>query len=704
MEVMALSVRLKEEGASTVKSAIDKLKGSMKDLNLTSVLAGAGLGVLVKQAVDMADQMRLLEGRLKLVTNSASELQVVQDALRESANRTRSDYAASVELFARVARSTRDLGIAQQDLLRFTELTQMAIKTSGATSVEASAALIQLSQGLAAGALRGDEFRSVMEQIPAVAQAIAAGMGITIGELRAMSMQGELTAQQVIDAILKMEKTIRGDFASAPVTVADAFVVLRNQVRDTLAEIDAATGATSALAQVIGKIGPAVAAFGSAIADIVRMLRELQPLIIAFGAAWAAVKLPMLVSLVGALGTTVFALAGRLSIATVAQNALNVAMNMNPVGVLITGFGALTAIVLGFADATRRAAEARDEEIANSEAYKNALAAAAQRRKDLMAVEEQAAEQQKANDAAQAGRQDDLIKLATLTRLNGSELRELISAEAGYATALQMGTLPLNQRIVALEKQRELQDAILSAQERMMATRTAGLGAGAGSTVVAPLSVTPKVTLNLPQRGGLFDPAVLAEAQAAVNESAAQLRDTLATSLGNSIGDGIAAGFERGFATGRIGEGFKALAGTLLSGLGSAMIQFGMAGKGFATLIAKFKAAAGSLNAPATIAASLALIAGGAALKGVAQAAFGGMGGGGGGGSAMVTPVTPFGIPMTGQGSTNQIIFGQTSATTAAGMTPRSATNVTIIGPDDPKAQRAIEELIRKGQTRGTLG
>ena len=66
-------------------------------------------------------------------------------------------------------------------------------------------------------------------------------------------------------------------------------------------------------------------------------------------------------------------------------------------------------------------------------------------------------------------------------------------------------------------------------------------------------------------------------------------------------------------------------------------------------------------------------------------------------------PVTPFGNPMQGDGNVTRLVFGQTSATTAAGMTPRSATNVTIIGPDDPKAQRAIQELITKGNTRGTL-
>ena len=202
-----------------------------------------------------------------------------------------------------------------------------------------------------------------------------------------------------------------------------------------------------------------------------------------------------------------------------------------------------------------------------------------------------------------------------------------------------------------------------------------------------------------PQIQSLTGGATAAAAQE-VLQLEQQLRETFAESIGNSIGDGIAAGFERGLATGKIGEGFKALAGTMLSGLGSAMIQFGQASLIAGEFMDKIKNALAEMSPKKAIAYSLLMIAAGGALRGVASRAFGGMGGGGG---IPVTPTTQFGIPMTATGPT-QLIFGATSATTAAGMTPRQAVNVTLIGPNDPTAQRAMQELLRNANQRGTLG
>jgi hypothetical protein len=113
----------------------------------------------------------------------------------------------------------------------------------------------------------------------------------------------------------------------------------------------------------------------------------------------------------------------------------------------------------------------------------------------------------------------------------------------------------------------------------------------------------------------------------------------------------------------------------------------------------KIQTALASFLPGGAIAASIAMIGLGAALKGTARAAFGGGSRGGGAASSIVS----FGGGMS-SGQTTQIIFGATSATTAAGMQPRSATNVTIIGPNDPTAQRAMQELLAKANSRGRVG
>lgn len=832
MEVMALSVRLKEEGASTVKSAIDKLKGSMKDLNLTSILAGAGLGVLVKQAIDMADQMRLLEGRLKLVTSSTAELQSVQDALRDSANRTRSDYAASVELFARVARSTRDLGIAQQDLLRFTELTQMAIKTSGATSVEASAALIQLSQGLAAGALRGDEFRSVMEQIPAVAQAIAAGMGITIGELRAMSMQGELTAQQVIDAVLKMDATIRGDFASAPVTVADSFVVLKNAIREALGEINTATGATSSLASSITTLGKVVGSVASNIDGIIIAAKALG---IALLAPFAAQAVAAITGYIGkmqlmiatqrqtiamarleataaantaraliAKGASADAVSAAQLRATITARNLNLQTSLlsrtmltattvakglwtaigGPIGAIIIGIAAVSAAFDKFLNKVEEEAEAVDK--ASESNLDNAAALwLVQRRTNeranadenaglsVRALSDKVAEltrreailgQELANtngdlvgqkvvqealdateksltsatealaraqaDAAEQVKEyrDNLAKLAGMTRLTGREHEALINAERAVAAELAKGEIPLARRIELLTQQKNLQDAIAE-QLSMSMVKAFALSDAAmkkiSDTAQGYYERIKKLREELAKeeakaarkreeervaRVGISAdiPSPIApedlfkNMRDPIREQAAQLaidiQSTLADSVANSIQDGLTAGIMAAVSSGRIADAWKAMSQAIIQNMASAMVKIALAAIKFGTLMEKIRTfmIANPALAVASAAAMLAFAYANGGKSGPANQSFsGGMGGGG-------YTVAGAGVP-TNNGVT-RTVFGPTSATTAAGMTPRQAMNITIIGPDDPSAQRAIQELIRKGQTRGNLG
>jgi hypothetical protein len=317
-----------------------------------------------------------------------------------------------------------------------------------------------------------------------------------------------------------------------------------------------------------------------------------------------------------------------------------------------------------------------------------------------------AATQTATQTAAEAvsARAAQLVELAKLQILSATQTDALRAQEVSLNAALASGNLTVEQRIERLKELQAVTDALVASEakrtsgERLRAELDrdiANRGATRiGSTVTGPMNA-PGAGLRLPSPKPLFDAA--ADAAKQIED---QLRETFANAVGNSIGDGIAAGFERGFATGKIGEGFKALAGTMLAGLGSAMIQFGQASLVASQFMQRIKDSLAAMSPKGAIIASLAMIAAGGALRGVASRAFGGMGGGGG---IPVTPTTQFGIPM-GQNAPTQLIFGATSATTAAGMTPRQAINVTIIGPNDPTAQRAMQELMRNANQRGTLG
>lgn len=179
-----------------------------------------------------------------------------------------------------------------------------------------------------------------------------------------------------------------------------------------------------------------------------------------------------------------------------------------------------------------------------------------------------------------------------------------------------------------------------------------------------------------------------------------ELPQMIVQAIASGIADGLTSGFEAAFSGGGLSGGFEALTASLLGGLGSMLISFGTASLLASKQMMAIKASLAALDPTTSAAAAIGMIALGAALKGAAQAAFGGGAGGGGGGSyGRFTGGGMSAIP------TAQLIFGATSATTAAGMSPRAA-NMTfnVIGPRDPQAQRTIQELLNKANSRGTVG
>jgi lambda family phage tail tape measure protein len=213
---------------------------------------------IVKDVIKIADTMKLLDGRLKLVTDSQKEFTEAQDELFRIANDTRNALEGTVSLYTRMARAAESTGKSQEEMLQVTESINKALTVSGAEASSAQAALIQLSQGLAANALRGEEMNSILEQTPRVAQLIADGLGKTTAQLRDMGKAGELTADKVITAILSQKQAIDREFSVMPKTVGQAITVMTNHIQKFIAEFDKATGSSAAIAAGIDKITAAI--------------------------------------------------------------------------------------------------------------------------------------------------------------------------------------------------------------------------------------------------------------------------------------------------------------------------------------------------------------------------------------------------------------------------------------------------------------
>lgn len=240
-------------GARAVERSLDRVEqraDRTREL-LSRAFAFIGVGAGIQQLTTLVNTFDNLQNRLRTVTNSTSELAAVNQELFEISQRTRSSFEGSVELFARVARSTQRLGVSQQQTLQFTESLNQAILLSGATAQEAQAGLIQLSQGLASGALRGDELRSVLEQLPEVADVIAQSLNVTRGELRELGAQGQITAQVVLDAFAQASDDLQARFDQLVPTIDQAFTVLRNNFLQLIGGFSQSIGLSRTLSQAI---------------------------------------------------------------------------------------------------------------------------------------------------------------------------------------------------------------------------------------------------------------------------------------------------------------------------------------------------------------------------------------------------------------------------------------------------------------------
>lgn len=275
---------------------------------LSSAVALAGIGLGAAALLNMADTATNLTNRLRIVTGSAEELAEVQSKLLGISNDTRSSLEGTVTLYSRVAQSTKDLGLSQEQTLQLTENINKAFVISGASATEANAAIIQLSQGLASGVLRGDEFNSVMEQAPELANIMTKALGVTRGELREMAGQGKLTAQTVIDAMLGASESLDAGFGKTVPTLSQAFTVLQNNTISWLQSLDQATGITSFFAQLImllaNNIGEIAAVMGPAL-----FLYSFSKAVQLATTAWASLNAIILANPIVALITAITAVA-----------------------------------------------------------------------------------------------------------------------------------------------------------------------------------------------------------------------------------------------------------------------------------------------------------------------------------------------------------------------------------------------------------
>lgn len=235
-------------------------------------MAAVGAAAAAKHIAELADAWTNLTSKLRLVSTSESAAVSVREQLYTLSQKTRSELASTSELYTRLTRSTTDLNLSEQQRLRITETINKAYKISGATTQEAAGSIVQLSQALAAGALRGEEFNSVNEQAPLLLDLVARSMGKTRGELKQLASDGQISARMMTTAFLNGGADIDRQFGQMAVTIGGALTQLGNAWQKWVGEASDVTGAASLVA--------------GAIAGLSKHLNELIYTVTVFATAW----------------------------------------------------------------------------------------------------------------------------------------------------------------------------------------------------------------------------------------------------------------------------------------------------------------------------------------------------------------------------------------------------------------------------------
>lgn len=219
-------------------------------------LAVAMLGIgSVKQLSGIADEWTTVNNRLKLVIDSTAELTQVRSQLIASANKTGQSLGTVAELYNKLAMSQNQIGISGSKLLKLTDTINKAMVIGGGSAESQAAALVQLSQAFASGTLRGEELNSVLEQAPGLAQTIAKGLGVTVGQLRTLAAEGKLTSEAVANAILKQSTAVDAQFGKMDKTIGQSVTTLKNQVMTFVGALNETTGASQKAGAVLEWLG-----------------------------------------------------------------------------------------------------------------------------------------------------------------------------------------------------------------------------------------------------------------------------------------------------------------------------------------------------------------------------------------------------------------------------------------------------------------
>lgn len=247
-------------------TGIDKSKFAISKLG--AAMAALGIGFGASELASIADEYSNIASRINIAVGETGNFEGAMEGVKSVALATNSNLSATTMLFTKINDAGKELGLTQKQSLDLTETINKAMQLGGGAASANEAAIIQLTQALQSGVLRGDEFNSIMEQAPGISKALAASLGVTTGELRAMAGEGKLSAQTVITALQDQSAAIATEYDKLPTTVDKALQNIRTQWMVLIGEFNQDSGATSKVVEWLGVLEDNMALLDTVLADV----------------------------------------------------------------------------------------------------------------------------------------------------------------------------------------------------------------------------------------------------------------------------------------------------------------------------------------------------------------------------------------------------------------------------------------------------
>ncbi|HCS07721.1 MAG TPA: hypothetical protein DIW67_11365 [Pseudomonas sp.] len=462
-----------------------------------SAFAALGAGQVAREVIRLTDAFKSMQGSLALVSASTGAASQAFSELLGMANNTGSSLESTVALYTRLANATKGVGYSQEQLLNVTDAINKAFVVSGATAQEASNAAIQLSQGLAAGALRGEELNSVMEQGPRITRALADYLGVTNGQIRAMAVEGKITAEVVTNALLRSLSSLNEELDRMPRRFEQASTALKNNFLAAVGQvdIDPLISSVDALATSLAdpKVIDGIQSIATGIGQVVAVGGAGLKTVVSNTDALMAITGAYAVKVGVGLANSLFVSAKARLVDLAATNQQIIASKQAEVASAAEAVAMQSVVVSSTEAALARAYYARSEAIATSQSELNSIrqlkAVTAQLAADRsLEIQRQKAQINNIGLAASHTRLAEIrtAEVAITSQLAAAEARLAVSRQAELATGAIVGqqTAALNaartEGAGILAAQTAAQNALNAAESRGAATRGAALAALGG--------------------------------------------------------------------------------------------------------------------------------------------------------------------------------------------------------------------------------